>query len=49
MDWQSPISLGIVLATLAVFILRAIRRRPRGTCGHGCACSRPGTRPRNSP
>lgn len=38
MDTQSYIAAGIVLATLAVFVVRLARRKPGGGCGHDCGC-----------
>ena len=40
MDWQSVIAAGIVIATLAVFVVRFIRPRKRGGCGGKCDCER---------
>jgi len=39
-DWQSWITLGIILLTAAIFIGRAIakRRKKEGGCGSSCAC-----------
>ena len=39
MDWQSPIAIGIVAITLAVFIIRLSRRKPgKNGCGGSCNC-----------
>ncbi len=40
MDTQTTIAIGIVGVTLAVFIVRLARRKPKGGCGHGCGCGK---------
>lgn len=40
MEWQSYIAIGIVIATLAVFVVRFIRPRKKRDCGHGCDCGK---------
>lgn len=36
--WQTLVALGIVLATLLIFLIRLLRPAPKGGCGHGCGC-----------
>jgi hypothetical protein len=39
-DWQSWAALAVVLATVAIFVARAVRSRKKGSaCGGGCGCS----------
>lgn len=41
-SWQTPAAIAVVLVTLAVFVVRFLRRRSGkqggGSCGTGCAC-----------
>jgi hypothetical protein len=39
-DWQSFAALGVVLGTLTIFVIRAVRSRKKGgSCGGGCGCA----------
>lgn len=47
--WQTIVALGIVAATLLIFVIRMLRPRPKGGCGHDCGCDhsgKPGIGPR---
>jgi hypothetical protein len=39
-DWQSIAAAAVIAITVALFILRAVRRRQTkaGACGGGCGC-----------
>ena len=40
MDWQSIAAVLVVALTLAVFLLRMARPRPKSRCGRRCACGK---------
>ncbi len=40
MDWQTVIAIGIVILTLTVFVVRFIRPKKGGGCGHDCGCGK---------
>jgi hypothetical protein len=39
-DWQTWAAAAIVTITLAIFLVRALRRKSGGSCGEGCSCDR---------
>ncbi len=41
MDWQSYTAVGIVVITLAIFLVRLARPKKKSGCGHNCGCDKP--------
>ena len=39
-EWQTLIAVGIVLVTLAIFVIRLLKPKPKGGCGHDCGCGK---------
>jgi hypothetical protein len=39
-EWQSLAAAGIVILTMAIFLVRMLRPRPKDGCGHGCGCGK---------
>lgn len=39
-NWQSLAALAVVLVTVAVFIVRAAKRRKKPGCGGSCGCGK---------
>ena len=40
-DWQTLAAAGIVLVTLAIFLVRLIRPKKKSGCGKDCGCGKP--------
>jgi hypothetical protein len=40
MDGQTYIAAGIVIVTLVVFLVRLVRPKRKGGCGHHCGCGK---------
>jgi FeoB-associated Cys-rich membrane protein len=41
MNWQTLIAVGIVLATLVIFVIRLVLTKNKSGCGHDCSCGKP--------
>ena len=39
-DWQTLTAAGIVIVTLAFFLVRLARPKKKSGCGHGCDCKK---------
>jgi hypothetical protein len=40
-DWQSWVTLGVVVLTALVFAVRSMSKKKGGGCGAGCGCDKP--------
>jgi hypothetical protein len=40
MDWQTYSAIGIVVATVVIFLVRLTRPKPKHGCGRHCDCGR---------
>lgn len=40
LEWQTLAALGIVLATLAIFVARFLTRKKKPGCGKDCGCGK---------
>ena len=40
MDWQTLTAAGIVIGTLAIFLIRLALPKKKPGCGHDCGCGK---------
>ncbi len=37
-NWQSIAAIAVIIITIVLFIVRAVKRRKKPGCGGGCGC-----------
>ncbi len=40
-DWQTLAAAGVVIVTLAIFLVSLSRPKKKSGCGHDCGCGKP--------
>lgn len=40
LEWQTVAALGIIAATVTIFLVRLAKPKSKGGCGHDCGCGK---------